>query len=160
MQSYLDSVCPKNKYTTQMHAISTFMLGQRQKHHADWDRRIGHLIIQNLKSYLKFLIPHQRQYRYFTTKFWEATSLVKAAANIPNLKSRVLFLASQLVSTLVTLDQYCRSGSSKLLQSRKLGRQARTFAAFSLVHSAFQQENCRVMEHTYHIAPNTCTSSK
>lgn len=107
-------------------------------------------------SYLRFLKPHQRQYKYLDTKSVVATWVVKASANIPNLKLVVLLVASQWERTWVTFCQYWRSGCSKLLQSKKLGRQSKTLKALSFLHTLDQHENCRPIDDRYHIAPNTC----
>lgn len=109
--------------------------------------------------YLKFFKPHQRQYKYFSINFDEATSLVNASANMPNLNCGSP-LASQLDTTRVAFIQNCRSSDSKLLQSRKLGMQNEIPAEVSFAHSALQQACCRPMDNRYHEAPNTCTSRK
>lgn len=122
-----------------------------------WDTCISYIF---RSSYLKFLKPHQRQYKYFSRNPEEATSLVKAASNIPNLNPTLPLLTSHFVVTRVTFSQYFRSDCSKLLHSRKVGRQETSFEAFSLVHSICQQENCLPIDNKYHEAPNTCNNTK
>lgn len=111
-----------------------------------------------LESYLKFLKPHQKQYKYFSKKREFATSFLKASPKIPNLNLIFFsFSASQFETTWVTLSQYFRSGSSLLLQSRKLVRQDTVMDSLSLLHSCLQQENCRPMDDRYHTAPTIWT---
>lgn len=106
---------------------------------------------------LRFRRPHQRQYKYFSKKVAATISLFKASANMPKLNVTELLVASQLVGTRLELIQAFLSGSSKLLQSKKLGlHNGKPMVPFSLLHSVTQQVYCRSMDKRYHKAPRTC----
>ena len=112
-----------------------------------------------IKSYLKFLKPHQRQQKYLSLKLVVTTSLRKASANIPNLYLMLtLLFGSHLLVIFVRFSQYCLSGLSILLQSRKLGKQERVCDLFSWSHCIFQQLNCLPIDDRYQVAPVTCSS--